>query len=170
MNPKVLLFRVVTLLALLTIFGNAFAQNHCQSAKYIRATIVRSGETICALESTVRSWESKGIAIRTSVVSSQAEDTAKCDRNHVRVRLTGGSPTFCVTESIAKRWIQEKLAFEVGEDEELSIISVPQLFPEHLCTEDKVKVSVSDGEIAICTLQEIAKKWLDEGFATEIIE
>ncbi len=125
MNHKVFLFLAVTLLVFLTVFSNSFAQSPCKLKNQAHATLVHTGKTVCALESTIRSWERQGFAISTSkiTVPTQAtlveEDVSipleKCDRNHVRVSLTNvESSTFCVTESIAQRWIQEGTALEIS--------------------------------------------------------
>ncbi len=151
----------------------------CKSSRHIQATIVRGGSRVCALESTVSSWERQGIAMRTSAITVTpqtelvAEDTIpleECEQKHVRVRLVGGTPAFCINKNIAERWVTERLAVEVDEDEGLTVISAPQLFPEHLCKEDQVKISVAEDERIICTLKVIAQKWLDEGFATKMLE
>ncbi len=88
-----------------------------------------------------------------------------CQTEHVEVMLINGEKSFCITQDIAKKWLKEWLAVEVDEDEGVSIISAPQLFPESLCKGDQVKVIVADGDRSICTPKIVAKKWLSEGFA-----
>ncbi len=155
------------------------AKNPCKSSRQVQATIIRGGATVCALESTVRSWERQGIAIRTSAITVtaqtelEAEGTIpleECEQKHVRVRLVGGTPAFCVAKSVAERWVQEGLAVEVDDEEGLTIISAPQLLPERLCKENQVKVIVANGDRTICTSRAIAQKWISRGFATEVDE
>ena len=103
MNHKVFPFRLVTLLALLTIFGSAFAQNPCRSNQYVQATIINGDKTVCALKSTINSWENQGFAILTSKITDPSQETLAentttllevCSSNHVKVSLTNDTSTF----------------------------------------------------------------------------
>ncbi len=174
MNPKVLFFRAVSLLALLTIFGSTFAQSLCESDRHVHATFVDGRATICAPESTISSLERKGAVIRTPVPTESfptelaARETIslrECEENHIKVRLVDSALSFCVTESIAKKWTQEQFAFEVDQ----STISAPQIAPERSCVE-RIKVNVANGERIVCVLEVTAQKWLEEGFATEVVD
>ncbi len=174
MNQKILFFQVVVLLAFLTFFGSAFAQDPCTSEGYVQVTMIRSGAVLCVQEQTAENFVADGRAFltqnltvdfETSIVVKEAIALEDCQTEHVEVMLINGVKSFCITQDIAKKWLKEWLAVEVDEDEGLTIISAPQLFPESLCKGDQVKVIVADGDRSICTPKIVAKKWLSEGFA-----
>ena len=129
MNHKAFLFRAVALSAFFTIFGSSFAQGPCKLRGQAQATLVHTGKVVCALESTIHSWERRGFAVLTSRIASLPQTTLaeegdstlleECDGNHVKVRLTDiddAPSAFCVTESIIQRWLQEGIAFELDKD------------------------------------------------------
>ncbi len=162
------------MLASFTFFGSAFAQNPCRSEDSVQVTMIRSGAVLCVQEQTAETFVADGRAFlsqnltldfETSIVVKEAIALEDCQTEHVEVMLINGVKSFCVTQGIAKKWLKEWLAVEVDEDEGLSVISAPHLFPEGLCKADQVKVIVADGDRSICTSKIVAKKWLSEGFA-----
>ncbi len=62
MNPKSLFFHVVSLLAFLTVFASAFAQDPCTSEGYVQVTMIRSGAVLCVQEQTAETFVADGRA------------------------------------------------------------------------------------------------------------
>ena len=159
-------------------FNTPSASYPCKSSRYVQVTITSTGTQTCALESTARSWERRGFAIRTQGITIfpetklLAESTVpliECEEKHAIVRLADDIPTFCMDKNIAERWVNEKFAFKVpNRAEKLTIISVSQIFPKYLCTLRQVKIIVADGEEIICTSKAIVQKWVSTGFATKV--
>ncbi len=177
MNPKSLFFRVVTLLAFLTVFASAFAQSPCSSNDYVQITILRSGVKTCLAKQTAENWVADGRAIftKTLTVDSEVQLSAEgatslesCPTGNVKVVVVSGVQYFCVTKSVAERWIAQQVAVEIDEKEGLAVISAPEIFPERLCTESQVHVALGNTDKIVCTSKARAQKWLSSGFATKI--
>ncbi len=177
MNHQVFLFRTVTLLALLTIFGSTFAQTApCQSEGYVKITLVRGGATICVPEREAVQWIADGTAVLTQNLTVNPEvplaventiELEKCEPGHVKVVIVSGEESFCLTRYAAERLIAGKFAVEVDEEDGLTTISVPEVFPERLCTKNQVQMILTSNEKTVCTSRVMAQRWVSLGLATE---
>ena len=177
MNYKAFLFRAVALLVFLAIFGSTFAQTApCQSQDHVRITLVLGGATICVPEREAVQWIADGSAVLTQNLTVNPEvplaventiELEKCEPGHVKVVIISGEESFCLTRYAAERLIAGKFAVEVDEEDGLTTISAPEIFPERLCTENQIRMILTSNEKVVCASRAIAQRWVSLGLATE---